>query len=293
MIKKVGTPVIQAKPSVAKAESDEDAAQTAPKATATPAPAEDAPVAQEDAAAAKPVIVPSLPDEDVEAFFADAATSSADQADTDDADEADNTPVKASTGQTQSGSIADKLSRIRAVVSQQSNSDDAPDFSEDQHADASVAPSAKMTDDVADTEEEPTDDAEPDVLAATLHDLEDALDTDDQSEDPSTLRDGDEESEDDDIAAILSRLDAEADADEIAGSAPNADADLASDMDDADVDADGMDENILAAIGAETVNPGLDDLDDLPKGNMFDDAAAASRQHPRRQSLLRGHACSR
>lgn len=280
VIRKVGTPVIQAKPSVKQTEAEEDAVQTATKAAATPvpAPAEDAPAAQADAADT-PDIVPSLPDEDVKAFFADAPPLSADQADTDDAEEA---PVKATSGTAQAGSIADKLSRIRAVVSQQSDSAEAPDFSEDQHADASVAPSAKMTDDVADVADEEAADKETDVLANTLRDLEDALDTDDQSEAPYTAQDATEESEDNDIAAILSRLDAEADApaDEIADPAPTAEldqsapADLTSDADDSD--ADDMDENILAAIGAETVNLGLDDLDDLPKGNIFDDAPAAT-----------------
>ncbi len=275
VIKKVGTPMFQAKPSAETPEAEQEVVQTAPEAAATPASAEDAPVAQDDTAA-EAVIVPSLPDEDVKAFFADAAPASADQADTDDAEDA---PVKATTGQAQAGSIADKLSRIRAVVSQQSDTDEAPDFSEDQHADASVAPSAKMTDNVADLEDEAAEDEETDVLADTLRDLEDALDTDDQSEAPSAAHDdATEESEDDDIAAILSRLDAEAE--DFEDPAPEAEleqdtsADLASDADDADTDD--MDENILAAIGAETVNPGLDDLDDLPKGNIFEDAPAAS-----------------
>ena len=140
-----------------------------------------APVAAEPVAA-KPVtervIVPSLPDEEVEAFFAESTTTDTSAKAVQDDFEEDEIPAQE---RAKADSIADKLKRIRAVVSQQGEAVAAPDYSEDQHADATVAPAEKITDAIA-------DDAADDVY--------------DDAE-------ADEESEDDDIAAILSRLDSE------------------------------------------------------------------------------------
>lgn len=161
-------------------------------------------------------IVPSLPDAEVEAFFAERpADRTASEA---------RTPTAAVSARTADGvkadSIADKLKRIRAVVSQQAEDAAAPDYSEDQHADATAGKAAAAamaaietsgtpddTDDTDDTDEIPNN-----VLAATLRDLEDALDADDALEPDDAAYDDDEalDNDDDDITAILNRLEAEA-----------------------------------------------------------------------------------
>lgn len=290
VIRKVGTPVIKPKP----------AEQAAPKVKVSVAPVVAAAVAQESitpepeisetevseavvseaampeapletAAQALPEtapdtaadIVPSLPDEDVEAFFAEGASHSADILDAEDED-ADNAPAQS---RAKIDSIADKLSRIRAVVSKQSGEADAPDYSEDQHADAAVAPVSELAEDIADAQDDDADEVGNDVLAETLRDLEDALESDDEVEQTARQTD-DEESEDDDIAAILNRLDTEAEATD--GDPPHMDA-----VDEDDTD---MGENILAAMDTLEANPGLDDLDDLADTNLFEeeDAVAAA-----------------
>jgi hypothetical protein len=206
-------------------------------------------------------IVPSLPDADVEAFFADSAT--ADEFDAGE-DALDATPMfdegEPELERAKADSIADKLKRIRAVVSQQSDAATTPDYSEDQHAafaDVKAAP-------VADVEilEEPLVDAQDDVLASTLRDLEDALDADDAVDAVDDL-DIDLESEDDDITAILSRLEQESE-----DEAPVA-------IEELDDDADDLDDDILAAMDSIVAAPDADDLDELGDDNLFEDAKAA------------------
>lgn len=117
-----------------------------------------APVAAEPVAAkpvAERVIVPSLPDEEVEAFFAESTTTDTSAKAVQDDFEEDEIPAQE---RAKADSIADKLKRIRAVVSQQGEAVAAPDYSEDQHADATVAPAEKITDAIADD----ADDAEAD-----------------------------------------------------------------------------------------------------------------------------------
>ncbi|WP_299415081.1 hypothetical protein [uncultured Sulfitobacter sp.] len=211
-------------------------------------------------------IVPSLPDADVEAFFADSATG------TDDSFEdvvpvAEETPAQE---RAKADSIADKLKRIRAVVSQQSDAAAAPDYSEDQHADAdavkaslaaAVAEADETIEDAQHNADESDEQAQSDVLANTLRDLEDALDVDDEADsdaDPAPSM----ESEDDDIAAILSRLEH----DNAEDAAPVLD-DLASLYDD-----DDMDDDILAAMDSLVAAPDADDLDDLGDSHLFDEA---------------------
>jgi len=174
------------------------------------------------AKAAAQDIVPSLPDAEVEAFFADAqatdATSDVFEDDTQD------TPAQE---RMRADSIADKLKRIRAVVSQQSAQPAPSDYSEDQHAEAAAPqPAAARAvaesdahdfeddlEDIFEDEEALDAPAQGDVLARTLRDLEEALDADDENE-HGTARarpvERDDESEDDDISAILSRLEREA-----------------------------------------------------------------------------------
>lgn len=212
-----------------------------------------------DAAAAD--IVPALPDADVEAFFSESTTDSSIELD-EDAEEA--RAISAA-----SNSIAEKLKRIRAVVSQQSVAADTPDYVEDQHADTDTpdmgAPDAAQAgpkpdlDGAADAVEVNAPDLaerQNDVVSATLRDIEDALDADDAAEPPNSTR---SESEDDDVAAILQRLDRE----EQAGQVEDTDnAQPEEDEENAD-----SDENILASLAGydDDLTDADDDLDELPQ----------------------------
>ena len=99
-------------------------------------------------------------------------------------------------------SIAAKLQRIRAVVSQGQQDAAEDELFEDEHAEdvaPTVAASAMSEDDAADAEE--------DVIAEATRDIEEAFDIDDEASAEAS------EGEDDDVAAILARFDADAAAD--------------------------------------------------------------------------------
>lgn len=201
-------------------------------------------------------IVPSLPDADVEAFFADSADTGLGEV----KEEIEAEVVEAAPAQERAtaDSIADKLKRIRAVVSQQSDVVDEPDYSEDQHADA-TAKTAEIMAPVADFDEEDfiQDEAgRKDVLADTLRDIEDALDTDDAIQSDAEL-DTDSDA-DDDITAILNRLEQESEIE----AAPEAVVEY---------EDDDMDDDILAAMDSLIAAPEEDDLDDLDDGILFAD----------------------
>ena len=231
---------------------------------AAPAPAEVESVERD--------IVPSLPDEDVEAFFAD-STSGEIEDDTlqDDVEE----EVMPAQDRAKTDSIADKLKRIRAVVSQQGDAVTAPDYSEDQHADATVSPAIKMTEIITDEDDFKDDEAASEsMLADTVRDLEDALDADDEAEaahDDLAGSGDDAESEEDDIAAILNRLEAEADIAENASDEDMGDDDTFAQDEDEDDDMGG---NILAAM--DTVEAALDETD-LTEENLFEDEDATDK----------------
>ncbi|WP_298861374.1 hypothetical protein [uncultured Sulfitobacter sp.] len=240
--------------------------EEAPKAEVKAEP-EAAPV---KSAEAERVIVPSLPDEDVEAFFAEGSSADPSTKTALDDFEDDATPAQ---DRAKADSIADKLKRIRAVVSQQGEAVAAPDYSEDQHADATVAPAAKIIDEIADIEDE--EETSTDVLADTLRDLEDALEADDEFEtaDDDTYdkehADTDGESDDDDIAAILSRLEGETDTSALPanyGDEENYDDDEDY-FDDEDED-DTTTGNILATM--DSVEAGADDVS-LTDENLFEE----------------------
>ena len=220
---------------------------------------ESAPAAEADAVEDENDIVPSLPDSEVEAFFADRPA-----ADVKKTAEPDQAPVARTADTAKADSIADKLKRIRAVVSQQSGEDAAPDYSEDQHAMSSARKAAPVAAPVANVApeldiEDDEDDVENDVLASTLRDLEDALDADDALEFDDETEEAeydDEESDDDDISAILSRLESEAEPLEASD-----DDDEAFYDEDEDEDMGG---NILAAMD------GSDPSGDADEDNLFD-----------------------
>jgi len=147
---------------------DDADAEDAKEETAEPTFAEVEDAKQDDRAAAvddddeadeEADIVPSLHDADVEAFFAESPkTIVQDDADTD----ADPEPAAE---RAKADSIAEKLKRIRAVVSQQNAEAAAPDFSEDEHAIAASVPATP-----APMAAEPDEDRS-DVMAETLRDL--------------------------------------------------------------------------------------------------------------------------
>ena len=228
---------------------------------------DDADAQEDEGAVDEPDIVPSLPDADVEAFFADSTAAEVVE---------EVAPEQAQAAPVRADSIAEKLKRIRAVVSQQPDEDEAPDYSEDQHADSSAtkaaaaAAMASVADvDVADEDEDK------DVLADTLRDIEDALEEDDAVDQVSSdVTDTDDlEDDDDDISAILSRLEAESDdADE-----DDTLADVAEDDDfpeddylDGDFDADGLTDNIMAAM-----DRGADAAEVHEDENLFEEEAPA------------------
>lgn len=266
------SPAAQAAPIEAVAE-----AEIVEEAMAEP---EDAPVTLSDDS--EHDIVPSLPDADVEAFFAE-STAVEDTLEIDDMPEVTDTPAVDDASEdmaeqepaqmrAKTDSIAEKLKRIRAVVSHQPEAEIAPDYSEDQHAEASSAPA------MADIADEQADD-NTDMLSTTLRDIEDALDEDDTYETETADAELDaQDDEEDDIAAILNRLEAEAETDlaeDVAETAPaydDEDADFEADLDslldeqeedDAEAGNDTTD-NILAAME--------DDADSDDADNMFDAA---------------------
>lgn len=219
----------------------------------------------------KPDIIPSLPDAEVEAFFTDhkeskPAVKPVPVAEFEDESAATVDAAKAS-------SIADKLKRIRAVVSQQAEDAAAKDYSEDQHveADAAKAETIAQTaatespemEDFAEEDEAIQTEGQSDVLADTLRDIEDAMDADDAEEitaDADDEIDTDEidiEDDNDDIAAILNRLEREADAAGVTA------APLAAEAEEDDSDDD-MDDNILAVMDS------TDSPEDADEDNMFD-----------------------
>lgn len=153
-------------------------------------PASDAGVSEAD----MPDIVPGQPDADVEAFFdAEAAEDHA------LAEELAQEKVVQAPVAPAPDSIAAKLQRIRAVVSQQSDSEDTPDYSEDEHA----------------------ENGNGDPLAAARADIEEALEVDEETygaaedtmpQDPQTPVAAEAEEDADDLTALLNRVSATEDA---------------------------------------------------------------------------------
>lgn len=259
------------------------------------APAQNA--VQTTAPAAKPAeteIVPSLPDDEVEAFFAESPSHEPAE---------DGTDLDFATGTitAPTSSIADKLQRIRAVVSRQTDVADEPDYIEDEHATTDAvatadedidAPSLLPEDDGADSA------AQDELLADTLRDIEGALQADDDAETGHELHDvaalEEDEYEDldaeeeiraedeDDLERLFGRIrldenheeaisDAAAFDDEMEGDdAPE----LASSEDDAEAVADDYDtDDEEAATSVLTLVDALSS-DDRDEDNLFDEDAA-------------------
>ncbi len=148
-------------------------------------------------------IVPGQPDADVKAFFESAPTAVPD-IEEDEIETAQD--VKPAPEPVRNDSIAAKLQRIRAVVAQHQDDQDDDDFVEDQHADAT------------DASRNAAEDMPEDMITTARREIEDALDADGAADDAAdeaadaaadaAAQDDDADNEEDDIAAILSRLDA-------------------------------------------------------------------------------------
>lgn len=159
-------------------------------------------------------IVPGQPDSEVEAFFADSPAS---ELENDMLEEDDSTtvpltlvashePEDTAPAATDSDSIAAKLERIRAVVARQSDADDDDDYLEDEHADID----AKKGADAADADENDDDG----VIAQARNDIENALDADDAADVAEAAEAAQDDAAEDELTAILSRLDGSADAED-------------------------------------------------------------------------------
>ena len=201
-------------------------------------------------------------EEQAEAFFADASDNTPEEDGSDDI-----VPVAEIDEPAEddaSDSIAAKLQRIRAVVSQSQNDAQDDELFEDEHAED------METHDDADAEvlsaEEP---AAEDIRAAVLSDLEDLQDAQDAMEE-----DAQGESDDDDIAAILARFDTDAQDDDTADAGIDAVADMAeaaeSDAGDEDMGLDS-----LAALMAQDADQ---PADDEQAENLFDDSISAETE---------------
>ncbi|NNE53241.1 MAG: hypothetical protein HKN30_12680 [Sulfitobacter sp.] len=163
------------------------------------------PVAADTGEEDEAVIVPDQPDEEVEAFFAGSAEHDKQITDEyeDETIEVEAEPVEdVATAPAVGQSIAEKLQRIRAVVAktQQDDADDEDaDFLEDEHANFDEPPAAT------------------DVMREAVEDIEEAMEADDAAESlrqtvEEATTDEAAEDEDDDIDAILARLDQETEA---------------------------------------------------------------------------------
>ena len=155
-------------------------------------------------------------------------------------------------------SIAAKLQRIRAVVSQGQQETAAQELFEDEHADE-FAPKQELPD-VADAVDDAA--APADVISIAAHDIEEAMDLEDAAQDAA-----EQDDEEDDVAAILARLDS-ATSSKVEDAAP---ADVHAPEQIADTAQDDIGLDSLAALMAE--DRGQDDSGESDE-NLFEDESA-------------------
>ena len=268
-------------PEVALSEGEDDVApQEAPE---TPAAEASVPDVEED-------VVEDVPQSEVEAFFANSdVTAEAIGEDDEDAgvieaeDVTKNMPAPAD-------SIAAKLQRIRAVVSQGQQEAADDEMFEDEHAEdltpqdagddmiAAVADEDDSIEAVADQDEDNSAASE-DVIRQAAQDVEEALSIDDdaQAESADTAEDAtQDDGGDDDLDAMLARLDT-ADTAEDAPAAEPAQA--------ADEDEMGLD-TLAAIMAADDGEPDAQDSGE----NLFDEADAEVAEEvetPRRARIIK------
>ena len=239
-------------------------------------------------------IVPSLPDDEVEAFFNEASDDVSDAYEGEEAME----PVAAAdiaqpATAAQASSIAEKLKRIRAVVSRHQENDEAPDYLEDEHADSDAVAEAPSLMETMTTPDEDESETSEDVMSSALRDLNDALRADDEAQEAQQSDAYEEEhleDDSDDVSDILNRLDMadhaeveEGIADEDEGSISDMlvdslmSEDAMSEEDDvSDLDEDAPAENLFDGSDDDEANADWDGEDDA-EAEMADDAASQLR----------------
>ncbi|EEB85643.1 lipoprotein, putative [Roseobacter sp. GAI101] len=188
-------------------------------------------------------LIPGQPDDEALAFFAESSTATPAVEDIVDEENVPDVAVEP-----KRDSIAAKLQRIRSVVSRQDAETATPDYTEDEHAEEE-APSAEAG------EASPSID-KTNFVADAVHDIEDALEQDDAS-----IKNVSDENGDDDIEALLGRLDSAAEEDE----AP---------------------EDSIAAMDDGTVE------DDQPAENMFEDKAVEPSTAAPRGRVIKSNAAT-
>ncbi|MFL4471917.1 hypothetical protein ACERZ8_19305 [Tateyamaria armeniaca] len=218
---------------------------------------------------------------EAEAFFAASESDTDAMADTSEEDtivEAET--VEAAPQDMPADSIAAKLQRIRAVVSQSQQDSSEDEMFEDEHAEEVATPESAfaISEDVAEDE-----DASDDVIADAARDIEEALDADDAA---IAHQDDEAADEDDDVTAMLARFDTDTTAE--AGTADEA----VSDDDQVEAQSDddmGLDS--LAALMA--ADEGDTDASETGE-NLFDEAeetddsvADEAEQNPRRARVIK------
>ncbi len=251
----------------AAAEQAEDAAvlMDVPEAAATPDAAfvAEAPAQPVEAKLAEAVVAEEIdeaPEVEGDAFFAaSTAAATVDEEIEDDiedgvhvADAASEvaTDVPAPVAAPKDDSIAAKLQRIRAVVAQHDAVEDDSGYDEDEHAQADDVPAAVS-----------------DAVTEARSDIEDAMEADDAAD--MWIDDGDDaENGEDDIAAILGRLEAGNDADESE--------DLSAEVGDPEADVAEVDVAEAEETNADDSADELADLIAATSDNMFEDKADGS-----------------
>ncbi|WP_299729804.1 hypothetical protein [uncultured Tateyamaria sp.] len=181
---------------------------------------------------------------------------------------------------TPADSIAAKLQRIRAVVSQGQKDAAEDELFEDEHAE-DMAPSVSATSITDDAEAE---DASEDVVADAARDIEEAFKIDDEA----SAEDGAAEGEDDDVAAILARFDADAAAEAASQSEAESDDANASDVAEDDMGPDTLAEFMAADEGdAEMADTGENLFDDAEAEDDAEVEAEAAPEAPRRARVIK------
>lgn len=147
--------------------------------------------------------------------------------------------VETSEPTVQTDSFAEKLARIRAVVSRQDTEESVAEYDEDAEAKATVGPLEELDAAFGDAQQ---DEPVNEVIAEAAQDISSAFDQDDDAEEMSVLA----ETEADDLDEILKRIEESSDEDEF---------DLSAATDEEDEDADEQTDNLFETpdvAGAET-----------------------------------------
>ncbi|MEQ3708637.1 MAG: hypothetical protein ABNH38_19495 [Tateyamaria sp.] len=233
---------------------------------------------------------PSL--SEAEAFFASSEDQVADEIEEDSADVVEAVEVEAPAAPA-ADSIAAKLQRIRAVVSQSQDDEDEDELFEDEHAEdlPSEGDVHTLSEEIAADEEATASD---DVVAQAARDIEDAFDIDDAE----SAAEETEAQEEDELSALLARFDRGdvAEAPQEAAVAETDDAEeedmgldtlaalMAADQEPDDVSGDG--ENLFGGAEAGEEENVAAEMDDSVAAEA-DEAEAEAEDPPRRARVYK------